>query len=158
MTTKGRGPRRSPEKEAAWRKVVREWRQSGETALKFAEGRGLSAWTLRWWSSELKKRDAEKKGGGSAAGELRKAGRLSMPAVVPVRIAGATPRQGRRGTPTWSGRPLGAGTVCAERRAAAELVGNVIEIVPFGQVRIRLAADVDAGALRVLLDVLEARC
>lgn len=40
-----------------WRGLVRAWKQSGVLAAEFARPRGLSPSTLRWWSSELKRRD-----------------------------------------------------------------------------------------------------
>lgn len=40
-----------------WRRLVRAWKESGELAAKFAAARGLCANTLRWWSSELNRRD-----------------------------------------------------------------------------------------------------
>ena len=38
---------------AIWKKRVAEWRASGKTAEAFSAGRGWSAQTLRWWSSQL---------------------------------------------------------------------------------------------------------
>ena len=40
-----------------WRGLVRAWKASGELAARFAAARGLSPETLRWWSSELNRRD-----------------------------------------------------------------------------------------------------
>jgi hypothetical protein len=40
--------------EAKWAERVREWRASGETAERFAEGRQFEASTLRYWASRLK--------------------------------------------------------------------------------------------------------
>ena len=36
-----------------WAARVREWKRSGLTAAVYAERKGLSAGTLRWWSSRL---------------------------------------------------------------------------------------------------------
>ena len=40
---------------ARWAGVVREQERSGKTVQAFAETRGLSAATLYWWRSELKR-------------------------------------------------------------------------------------------------------
>lgn len=42
---------------AEWAERVRAWRESGQTAPAFAEGKGFSASLLRWWSSELTRRE-----------------------------------------------------------------------------------------------------
>jgi transposase len=39
--------------EKEWRVRVRAWRQSGQTAEEFCNGRGFKATTLRWYSSRL---------------------------------------------------------------------------------------------------------
>lgn len=39
--------------EATWRERVAAWRASGETAERFARGRGFAPTTLRWWASRL---------------------------------------------------------------------------------------------------------
>ena len=158
MATSGRGPRRSSEKEGAWRRLVKEWRQSGETALVFAQGRGLSAWTLRWWSSELKKRDAEKKPEVGRAEAVLPRSRSLSPAVVPVRIAGTDSRQEVRKRTNQSARIVRADWTRVGGLTSVEPSRGVIEIVRFGRVRIRLPVDIDVQALRTLLDVLEARC
>jgi transposase len=36
-----------------WAARVRDWKRSGLTAADYAEREGLSAGTLRWWSSRL---------------------------------------------------------------------------------------------------------
>lgn len=36
-----------------WTERVRSWRESGETAEAFAEGKGFAGSTLRFWSSRL---------------------------------------------------------------------------------------------------------
>jgi hypothetical protein len=41
---------------AEWSERVRAWRESGQTAPAFAEGKGYSASLLRWWGSELARR------------------------------------------------------------------------------------------------------
>lgn len=41
---------------AEWSERVQAWRESGQTAPAFAEGKGYSASLLRWWGSELARR------------------------------------------------------------------------------------------------------
>ena len=41
---------------AEWSERVRAWRESGQTAPAFAEGKGYSEKLLRWWASELTRR------------------------------------------------------------------------------------------------------
>jgi len=48
---------------ARWAGVVREQERSGKTVQAFAKARGLSAATLYWWRSELK-RGARRSSGG----------------------------------------------------------------------------------------------
>jgi hypothetical protein len=38
-----------------WAERVEAWRESGESADVFAEGKGYQGSTLRWWSSRLKR-------------------------------------------------------------------------------------------------------
>jgi len=38
-----------------WRRRVASWRASGQTADSYAAENGLTASTLRWWSSQLKR-------------------------------------------------------------------------------------------------------
>lgn len=40
-----------------WSKRVAAWRASGQTASEFASGRAYAASTLRWWASQLGRRD-----------------------------------------------------------------------------------------------------
>src|SRR5262245_41222256 len=37
-----------------WKRRVASWRASGESAERFAAGRGFAANTLRWWASRLR--------------------------------------------------------------------------------------------------------
>lgn len=37
-----------------WKQRVTSWRASGETAERFAAGRGFAASTLKWWASKLR--------------------------------------------------------------------------------------------------------
>lgn len=38
-----------------WRRRVESWRASGQTADEFAADHGVTASTLRWWASQLKR-------------------------------------------------------------------------------------------------------
>jgi len=51
---------------AQWRDRIKAWRASGASAEAFAEGKGFSGKTLRWWSSELARRGREEAKTGSA--------------------------------------------------------------------------------------------
>jgi hypothetical protein len=44
---------------AEWAQRVSEWRASGMTSKEFCAGRGYSAQNLLYWSSELRRREAE---------------------------------------------------------------------------------------------------
>ena len=52
MKTKTRAPE--------WAERVRAWRESGKTAAEFAEAKGYSDKLLRWWCSELARRERAK--------------------------------------------------------------------------------------------------
>lgn len=41
---------------AEWAERVREWRESGQSAAEFAQGRDYSEKSLRWWTGEFKRR------------------------------------------------------------------------------------------------------
>src|ERR1035438_3775916 len=45
---------------AEWTERVRAWRESGQSAPEFAEGKGYSEKLLRWWGSELARRERQK--------------------------------------------------------------------------------------------------
>lgn len=45
---------------AEWAERVRAWRESGQSAPEFAEGKGYSEKLLRWWGSELARRERQK--------------------------------------------------------------------------------------------------
>jgi transposase len=38
-----------------WKQRVRDWRASGESAERYAVGRGFAGSTLKWWASKLRK-------------------------------------------------------------------------------------------------------
>jgi hypothetical protein len=67
--------------EARYRRMVAEWTQGNETAAAVAERHGIAAGTLRWWGSELKRRDRER---AEVAGE-------SGAELLPVRVTAPWP-------------------------------------------------------------------
>lgn len=148
-----RRTRRSSAKEAKWREVIREWRASGETLPDFVATRGLSRWTVRWWCTELKKRDSE---GGPERSEALAEGPGSTEAgLVSVRVVKGKAMPGARDGTHRSARVSGADAETGSRTCRE---ASAIEIVPFGQVRIRVPVDFDPRTLRAVLDVLEAPC
>lgn len=156
MATKRRGARRSPEKEARWRKVIAQWRGSGQTLKEFVTERDLKYWTVRWWATELKKRDAERNKGAVIPEVAPWAMEVAGSAFVPVRVVGSSPRELPRPARSGRDRSFACGNVPGEGAAVSQ--PSLIEIVPFGQVRIRVPPDFDPRTLRALLDVLEAPC
>lgn len=46
-----------------WRRLVQDWKRSGETAARFAKRRGLSARTLVWWAWRLRQSSPSTKRG-----------------------------------------------------------------------------------------------
>jgi hypothetical protein len=51
--------------EAKWVERLREWQDSGKTAEEFAAGKPYKPSTLKWWRTQLQRRE---KGGGSDPG------------------------------------------------------------------------------------------
>lgn len=45
---------------AEWAERVRAWRESGQSATVFAEGKGYSGKLLGWWGGELARREKRK--------------------------------------------------------------------------------------------------
>jgi hypothetical protein len=45
---------------AEWTERVRAWRESGKSAPEFAAGKGYPEKLLRWWSTELARRERRK--------------------------------------------------------------------------------------------------
>ena len=43
-------------KQVIWAERVREWQESGKTLQEFAAGQPYKPLTLRWWASELRRR------------------------------------------------------------------------------------------------------
>ena len=115
-----------------WAKRVERWRDSGLTLREFAAEVGVNANTLAGWRWRL---------GPKVAGNERRAER-GAPAFVEVVAAPAgSTRSGARG----------------RRFAAASGGSEPLEVVLRSGYRIRVPAEFDPGALRRVLDALEAR-
>jgi hypothetical protein len=63
--------------EHRWRRIVNDWRQSGQTASEFGADHGVHKGTLYFWSCRLKKMDGTKATPDEAV----------MPCFVPVEVA-----------------------------------------------------------------------
>jgi hypothetical protein len=77
---------------AEWTERVRAWRESGQEAAAFAEGKGYSSKLLRWWGSELARRERAKPRVQLA--RLVRVAPPSMPIVVAVGAARIEVRAG----------------------------------------------------------------
>lgn len=66
-----------------WKQRVMSWRASGESAERYAIGRGFAASTLKWWASKLR---ADNSGGPivRVAQVLRSAGEGRRPGTIVV--------------------------------------------------------------------------
>jgi transposase len=95
--------------EAKWQSRVAEWRASGETAEAFAAGKGYEASTLRFWSSQLRRKGA----GVVAAAE---------PTVTMARVVRARSTMSAAGVTVTVGRA----SVVVTRGFDAELLREVI--------------------------------
>jgi transposase len=95
--------------EAKWQSRVAEWRASGDTAEAFALGKGYEASTLRFWSSQLRR-----KGVGVVAG--------AEPTVTMARVVRARSSAGVAGVTVMVGRA----SVVVTRGFDAELLREVI--------------------------------
>ena len=70
---------------AEWAERVRAWRETGQEAAVFAGGKGYSAKRLRWWCSELARRERRK-----PSVRLARLVRVAPPSVpVIIAIGGA---------------------------------------------------------------------
>jgi hypothetical protein len=68
--------RRRGRAEHQWRRIVDEWRQSGQSASEFSAARGFEKGTLYFWSCRLKKVDASR----ATTNEV------STPCFLPVKV------------------------------------------------------------------------
>lgn len=72
--------------ETKWSEEVRQWRESEQELARFVVGKPYKAATLRWWATELRRRERE-----GVLGGRRKEG-TAAPAI---RLARVVPRQRR---------------------------------------------------------------
>lgn len=158
MADRRSGARRSAEKEAAWRKLLAEWRRSGKTLGQFAAERGVKYWTARGWATELKKRDAERAKEPVVPEGPQEALAAPEPVFAPVRLVASRPRALVRRGLAAAERSATGGKARGEGSNATVLPSGTLELFPYGPVRIRIPPDFDPRALRALLDVLEAAC
>jgi transposase len=114
-----------------WRIRVRSWKRSGLTARQFAEIEGLSAGTLRWWSSRLRSKGAAS----SRARTTTQVAPATMPRPTEVALVQVVP------TP-------------AQRVADSGASDTPIEVV-LGDVVVRVRRGFDPATLGRVLDVLE---
>jgi hypothetical protein len=155
-------PKRDRELERAWQRRVTARDSSGLTVRAFCEAEGLAESAFYFWRRELQRRAAERRDWREAANrEMRavevsddhpaeprppRSSVLSRARFVPVVVDDATAAR----TPDCVA-PLRASTA----PAAAARLGAVIELVHPGGVVIRVPADDDAAALRMILGVLD---
>ena len=66
---------------AEWRALLQEWKRSGQSRDEFARLRGVVPSTLRWWSTELPRRDR-----GQAAAPSKDPGVMGPAVFLPVRV------------------------------------------------------------------------
>ena len=87
--------RRSPEKEAYWRKMVREQRRSGITVRQFCKDHGVSEASFFSWQREIAIRDRQAAGttaNGSSSSRKKQAvpPPVSTSSFIPLRLSGAS--------------------------------------------------------------------
>lgn len=106
--------------EAKWADRVQQWKASGRTLEEFSEGQPFKASTLRWWTTELRRRN-ERGGRDSTDG---------------IRMARVVRRRARVATgPTTSRVVLEVSGVCiaVERGFDAELLSQVVQAIGGGR-------------------------
>jgi len=80
----------SKDRERRWRKLVKEWRASGESAAGFAKRHGFSSSSLRYWEGRL-----HLDGEGAEPGSAVKSDGPSLVRVIPRRgVAGPGREEG----------------------------------------------------------------
>ena len=126
----GREVSTKQQRERYWRKIMRQWEQSGQTQAEYCRRQSLSLAAFGWWRSELKRRERERSGRADQQPKhSRKTDRQPKPvSFVPVEVA----------LPSLD-NPNGA----------------PLEVVLRGDRRIRVGAQFDAAALEQLVAVLE---
>lgn len=155
--------RRDLEKEAAWRRRLREQGKSGQSVRAWCRRHGVRETAFYWWRKELARRDAERLASGQ--GDTRK----RAASFVPVRVTAEPAWDGdpgngdRRGGDRGSDRrdgDCGGGDPASEHRRGGDSDNGyrrgpaVIEIVLMDGRRVRLTGPVDGQALATVLDVL----
>lgn len=66
-----------------WKRRVAEWRASGLTSRRFADGRSFAPVTLTWWAWNLGRESARDAGGGDLGAGPRAVNRVRFARVVP---------------------------------------------------------------------------
>lgn len=131
--------KRARRSRAEWRREVRRWRRSGESAADYAARRDLSRSTLTWWASQL--------GVTAAAGKPTPEDTApGAPAFLPVRVVAA--------------QVPGVQESAARVAASTDRLATSFEVLLINGRRVRVGDGFDATALARLLDVAEggARC
>jgi len=126
-----KAPRRSA---AEWADEVAAWKRSGQTAGEYARMRGISAGTLKWWSSRKgssAERRAPKRTRASGAGKSAKGMAVGF---LPVQVSA------RARVP---------------ERATARATELLVEIELVGGRRVRVAGGLGFEQLARLLDLVE---
>jgi hypothetical protein len=104
--------------EAKWSEEVRQWRESEQELARFVVGKPYKAATLRWWATELRRRERE-----GVLGGRRKEGT----AAPTIRLARVVARQ-RRDESLAKALILevSGARISLERGFDAELLGAVV--------------------------------
>jgi hypothetical protein len=111
-----------------WEKRIERWKDCGLTAKEFAAEVGVNVHTLQGWKWRLQSKRHQGAQGG---------GRSTSPSFVEV-VA-----------------PIAVG--CGPSRAECQAAAEPIEVVLSSGIRVRVPVAFDAGALRRVVDALEAR-
>lgn len=109
-------------KQAVWAERVRAWQESGKTLEEFSAGQPYKPLTLRWWASELRRRDRAGSGRGR---KPRAATSIKLARVV------------RRAAPQPETRPLAVevsgARIMVERGFDAALLFDVVRALGGGR-------------------------
>ena len=129
-----RRPAKAPRRSAAeWAAEVAAWKRSGQTAAEYARERGISAGTLKWWSSRK----------GNTAGRR-----------APTRGRSSAGRKSGAGTVGFLPVQISARARTAER-GSAHATELLVEIELVGGRRVRVAGGLGVEELARLLDIVE---
>ena len=129
----GKVAARDLQKEAAWRRRLRQQAKSGQSVRTWCRKHRVTESAFYWWRRELARRDTEQKPSGR-----RGAGRPAA-SFVPVHVTAEPARNG-------------------DQRGGAQHGGEAqIEIVLTDGRRVRMTGPVNGQALADVLDVLERR-